>query len=125
MDTRWLLPTSAHWLGDREDADKSRHAMDMRGCVLYFEQQSDCLHDGTKSAPALQASHNSGECTAISDTSLAEAGSIGVEEIARIVDPVAFATTKESYCLKTQAEYERTFGLQLVQSTKPAPSSPL
>lgn len=37
------MPTSLHWLGDREDADKTRHAMDMRGCVLYFDRQSDCL----------------------------------------------------------------------------------
>lgn len=36
-------PSSVHWLGDREDANKTGHAMDIRGCVLYFEQQSDCL----------------------------------------------------------------------------------
>ena len=37
------LPTSAHWLGDRHDAEKTGHATDMRGCVLYFDRQSDCL----------------------------------------------------------------------------------
>ena len=36
-------PVSLHWLGDREDADKTRHATDMRGCVMYFDRQSDCL----------------------------------------------------------------------------------
>lgn len=38
------LPSDLHWLGDREDADATRHAMDMRGCVLYFAQQSDCVN---------------------------------------------------------------------------------
>jgi hypothetical protein len=37
------IPTSLHWLGDRDSADATRHAMDMTGCVVYFEQQSDCL----------------------------------------------------------------------------------
>ncbi|MCO5129780.1 MAG: hypothetical protein M9932_04355 [Xanthobacteraceae bacterium] len=39
----WPRPASLHWLGDREDANKSRHAADMRGCVMYFDRQSDCL----------------------------------------------------------------------------------
>jgi hypothetical protein len=35
--------TSFHWLGDRHEAEATSHAMDMRGCVAYFERQSDCL----------------------------------------------------------------------------------
>ena len=38
-----VTPNALHWLGDREDADATRHAVDMTGCVLYFKQQSDCL----------------------------------------------------------------------------------
>lgn len=37
------LPSSAHWLGDRHAAGDSGHEVDRTGCVLYFEQQSDCL----------------------------------------------------------------------------------
>jgi hypothetical protein len=40
---RGASPIALHWLGDRESADATRHAMDMTGCVMYFEQQSDCL----------------------------------------------------------------------------------
>lgn len=43
MAVRPPIPSSVYWLGDREDAEQTRHAMDMRGCVLYFERQSDCL----------------------------------------------------------------------------------
>lgn len=44
LDTkRPCVPQSAHWLGDRQEADASRHETDARGCVLYFERQSDCL----------------------------------------------------------------------------------
>lgn len=42
-ESAFPLPQSLHWLGDREDANKTRHAMDTRGCVMYFERQSDCL----------------------------------------------------------------------------------
>lgn len=42
-ESAFPLPQSLHWLGDREAADESRHATDMRGCVMYFERQSDCL----------------------------------------------------------------------------------
>ena len=35
-------PTAVHWLGDRESSDETRHAVDVRGCVLYFQQQSQC-----------------------------------------------------------------------------------
>jgi hypothetical protein len=38
-----VTPKSLHWLGDREDADATRHALDMTGCVAYFDRQSDCL----------------------------------------------------------------------------------
>lgn len=38
-----IAPKDLHWLGDRESADATRHAMDMTGCVMYFAQQSDCL----------------------------------------------------------------------------------
>lgn len=37
------LPIGVHWLGDREAADTTRHAVDVCGCVLYFNRQSDCL----------------------------------------------------------------------------------
>lgn len=37
------LPQSMHWLGDRLEATKTMHSMDARGCVLYFDRQSDCL----------------------------------------------------------------------------------
>ena len=37
------MPSSVYWLGDREDAERTRHSLDMRGCVLYFDRQSDCL----------------------------------------------------------------------------------
>lgn len=36
-------PGSAHWLGDRDDADKTRHAVDAKGCVLYFDTEAECL----------------------------------------------------------------------------------
>ena len=36
-------PTAVHWLGDRESADASRHASDVRGCVMYFQTEEDCL----------------------------------------------------------------------------------
>lgn len=38
------IPTSLHWLGDREAAEDTGHALDVRGCVMYFERQSDCLN---------------------------------------------------------------------------------
>jgi len=36
-------PKSLHWLGDRDDADQTRHAVDTTGCVLYFDSEGDCL----------------------------------------------------------------------------------
>jgi hypothetical protein len=36
-------PKAMHWLGDRENADETRHAVDTTGCVLYFDNQGDCL----------------------------------------------------------------------------------
>lgn len=38
-----VIPKAMHWLGDREDADETRHAVDTTGCVLYFGSQGDCL----------------------------------------------------------------------------------
>jgi hypothetical protein len=40
---RPIAPVSLHWLGDRIAADETGHATDMRGCVAYFDRQSDCL----------------------------------------------------------------------------------
>lgn len=37
------VPKSLHWLGDRAEAAGTGHEDDMRGCVMYFERQSDCL----------------------------------------------------------------------------------
>jgi hypothetical protein len=37
------IPVGLHWLGEREASDNARCAMDMRGCVMYFDRQSDCL----------------------------------------------------------------------------------
>jgi hypothetical protein len=37
------LPVSAHWLGDREAASNTKHAVDERGCVLYFTDQANCI----------------------------------------------------------------------------------
>lgn len=39
----WSLPSSLHWLGDRESADQSGHAADVRGCVMYFKTQGECI----------------------------------------------------------------------------------
>lgn len=36
-------PVGLHWLGDRENAGETQHTTDARGCVLYFDSQSDCL----------------------------------------------------------------------------------
>lgn len=36
------LPKSLHWLGDRERADATQHAVDRTGCVMYFETRPDC-----------------------------------------------------------------------------------
>lgn len=35
-------PTAAHWLGDRDAADETRHAADRRGVVLYFYDEAAC-----------------------------------------------------------------------------------
>lgn len=36
------VSTALHWLGDRRGAEDTAHALDMRGCVLYFATDSDC-----------------------------------------------------------------------------------
>lgn len=35
-------PIAAHWLGDRNAADATRHAVDRTGCVLYFATEAEC-----------------------------------------------------------------------------------
>lgn len=37
------LPSSLHWLGDRERADATAHAQDVKGCVMFFNTQGECL----------------------------------------------------------------------------------
>lgn len=52
------IPKSFHWLGDREAAEITLHATDVRGCVAYFDRQSDCLEfmrQVTNSATAYEA----------------------------------------------------------------------
>lgn len=36
-------PTGLHWLGDRESANATRHALDETACVAYFQRQEDCV----------------------------------------------------------------------------------
>lgn len=35
-------PQSLHWLGDREAASITQHALDMTGCVMYFKNDVEC-----------------------------------------------------------------------------------
>lgn len=35
-------PQSLHWLGDREAATITQHAVDMTGCVMYFKNDVEC-----------------------------------------------------------------------------------
>ena len=35
-------PQSLHWLGDREAASITQHAVDMTGCVMYFKNDVEC-----------------------------------------------------------------------------------
>jgi len=66
-----VLP-NMHWLGDRDGVDITRHATDVKGCVMYFERQSDCLEfmrwvaalavsSTHQSAPVQRAPHPSDE----------------------------------------------------------------
>jgi hypothetical protein len=57
-------PKAMHWLGDRENADETRHAVDTTGCVLYFDNQGDCLefmNSVLSSLPRPQPQHSASE----------------------------------------------------------------
>lgn len=42
MVTPPYLPNSLHWLGDREAASITQHAIDITGCVMFFKNDVEC-----------------------------------------------------------------------------------
>ena len=37
-------PRSVYWLGDRQRAEETAHAQDVKGCVLFFDTQGQCIN---------------------------------------------------------------------------------